>query len=244
MHNLIKNYAQIQTRKFQEYVCLGLKKLAQEIVKIGDWQEFLEKADDDCFEEVLLQGFVIAYCKIETDEKLKYIKWFVPKIDSWSITDAFCPALKIEPQDLEKVWKFVLPYLKSEKEFDVRFAVVMMLEYYITDEYVDKELIELDNVKHEGYYVKMAVAWCMAEIGIQFNDKAMVYLKGENHLDKFTYNKTLQKMRESYRIESKQKEILKQMKRQKIIAKLHKNILKQIERQIVFQSFLYNRKVF
>ena len=59
----------------------------------------------------------------------------------------------------------------------------------------------------------MAIAWTIAEIGIKFNDKAMAYLKGKNNLDKFTFNKALQKMRESYRIETDQKEELKQMKR-------------------------------
>ena len=49
--------------------------------------------------------------------------------------------------------------------------------------------------------------------GIKFNDKAIAYLQGENNLDKFTYNKTLQKMIESYRIEEEQKLLLRSMKR-------------------------------
>ncbi len=191
----------------------ALRKLAQRIVKQYDLQEFLKQADDNCFEEIMLQGLVIAYSKMDMDEKLEYVKWFVPKIDSWGISDTFCPTLKIKPQDLEKVWKFILPYLKSQREFEVRFAVIMMLDYYLTDEYVDKVIEKLDQVSHEGYYVKMAVAWCLAEIGIKYNEKAMHYLKNKNHLDDFTYNKTLQKMRESYRIDKAQKEILKQMKR-------------------------------
>lgn len=190
-----------------------LRKLAQKIVKQYDWKEFLKQANDNCFEEVLLQGFVIGYAKIEIDEKLEYIKWFVPKIDSWAISDTFCPTLKIKPKDLEKVWDFILSYLNSKEEFDVRFVIIMMLDYYITEEYVDQVLEKLDQVSHEGYYVKMAVAWTVCEIGIKFNDKAMKYLKGENHLDKFTFNKALQKMRESYRIDKKQKEELKKMKK-------------------------------
>lgn len=191
----------------------ALRKLAQKIAKEENWQEILNQADDTYFEEVLLQGLVIGYAKIEIDEKLEYIKWFVPKIDSWAISDTFCPTLKIKPKDLAKVWNFILPYLNSKEEFDVRFAVIMMLDYYITEEYVDQVLEKLDQISHEGYYVKMAVAWTICEIGIKFNEKAMQYLRNENHLDKFTFNKALQKMRESYRIDKEQKEILKQMKR-------------------------------
>lgn len=190
-----------------------LRKLAQKIAKQDNWNEFLKQADDNCFEEVLLQGLVIAYKKIEMQEKLEYVKWFVPKIDSWAICDTFCPTLKIKPQDLPKIWNFLESYLHSKQEFEVRFAVIMMLDYYITEEYVDQVLAKLDLVSHQGYYVKMAVAWCLAEIGTKFNEKAMNYLKSENHLDKFTFNKALQKMRESYRIDKEQKEVLKEMKR-------------------------------
>ena len=221
----LQNLVDEEYAKFNQKLCpdtkkkmLGirvpfLRKLAQKIVKEYDWQQFLKEADDNCFEEVLLQGLVIGYAKTEIDEKLEYTKKFVPKIDSWAISDTFCPTLKIKPKDLDKVWNFILPYLNSEKEFDVRFAVIMMLDYYLTEEYINQVLEKLDQISHEGYYVKMAVAWCIAEIGIKFNEKAMNYLKNENHLDKFTFKKALQKMRESYRIDKAQKEILKQMKR-------------------------------
>ena len=89
----------------------------------------------------------------------------------------------------------------------------MLLDYYITEEYVDKVIQILDKIKHQGYYVRMGIAWCLAEIGIKFNDKAMSYFQNENNLDKFTFNKALQKMIESYRIDEKQKILLKNMKR-------------------------------
>ena len=190
-----------------------LRKIAQKIAKQNDWKEFIKQVNENSFEEVMLQGFVIGYAKIDIDEKFEYIKKFVPQIDSWSICDTFCPTLKIKQNDLEKVWKFILPYLDSNEEFEVRFAVVMMLDYYIIDNYVDLVVQKLDKVSHTGYYVQMAVAWCLAEIGIKYNKKAMEYLRGKNNLDKFTYNKTLQKMRESYRIDAEQKEILKKMKK-------------------------------
>ena len=184
------------------------KKLAEE-----DYKYYLNSIENKYFEEILLEGFIIGYCKVDIYEKLELIKEFVPKIDSWSITDTFCPTLKIKEKDLEKVWDFIMPYLKSNKEFEVRFAIIMMLDYYITDQYVDEVIECLDKVDNEGYYAKMAVAWTLAEIGIKYYDKLIKYLKGNNKLDTFTYNKTLQKLRESYRISSEQKEELKKMKR-------------------------------
>ena len=189
-----------------------LRNLAKKLVK-EDYRPYLDNIENTYCEEVLLEGFIIGYSKVNIDEKLELIKHFVPKIDSWEISDTFCPTLKIKEKDKEKVWKFILPYLKSDKEFEVRFAVIMMLDYYIVEEYVDKVIIELDKIENNGYYAKMAVAWTLAEIGIKYNEKAMQYLKGKNNLDDFTYNKTLQKLRESYRISKEQKEELKKMKK-------------------------------
>ena len=103
--------------------------------------------------------------------------------------------------------------MKSEKEFEVRFAVITMLDNYITDDYVDSVISEIDKNTNTQYYAEMGIAWTLAEIGVKYNDKAMRYLKGNNHLDNFTFNKTLQKMRESYRVPKKIKEELKDMKR-------------------------------
>lgn len=189
-----------------------LRNLAKELAK-EDYKAYLENIENKYFEEVILEGFIIGYSKIDIEEKLELIKKFVPKIDSWAISDTFCPTLKIKEKDKNKVWNFIMPYLKSEREFDVRFAVIMMLDYYIVDEYVDKVILKLDKIENNGYYAKMAVAWTLAEIGIKYNEKLMKYLKGENNLDKFTYNKTLQKLRESYRITKEKKEELKKMKK-------------------------------
>lgn len=41
----------------------------------------------------------------------------------------------------------------------------------------------------------------------------MRYLKQNNALDDFTYNKTLQKIIESYRVDAETKKLIKQMKR-------------------------------
>lgn len=189
-----------------------LREFSQRIIKEENWEQILEILDQEYFEETILKGFLIAYAPKNVEEKIKHIKQFVTEIDSWAITDSFVPSLKIKKKELEIFWNFILPYMKSEKEFEVRFAVIVMLDYYLIDQYIDKVIATLDGIEHDGYYVKMAKAWILAEIGIKFPEKGMTYLKSKNHLDKFTYNKTLQKMIESYRIDSEQKDILRKMK--------------------------------
>lgn len=191
----------------------NLRKLAKNIIKDNiPWNEFVRNENPQYFEEVILQGLIICYSKMDFDEKLEYLNDYVLKIDSWAINDTVVPTLKVKKCDLEKYWEYILPYTKSSLEFEVRFAVVSMLDYFIIDDYVDKVLIQLNKISHDGYYVKMAVAWALAEIGIKYHEKAINFLKENSSLDKFTYNKALQKMIESYRISDKQKENIKKMK--------------------------------
>lgn len=190
-----------------------LRKLAKQIVKEDGFKFLNEFESNQYMEEVILEGLVIAYLKINMLEKINLIKNFIPKIDSWCISDTFCPTINLKDKDLKLVWDFILPYTNSTKEFEVRFAVIMMLDYFLIDSYIDDVIRVLDSIKNDGYYAKMAVAWTIAEIGIKYNAKAMSYLKGNNSLDKFTYNKALQKMIESYRVKPEQKEILKKMKK-------------------------------
>ena len=192
-----------------------LRKFAQKILKSNEYniEEFLKNKDIKFFEEVQLKGFIIGYKKTGFENKLKLIEEFISYIDSWAITDTFVPTLKIKKENLKDYWNFILKYINSEKEFEVRFSIVSMRDYFIIDQYVDKVIEILNNVSNEGYYVKMAVAWTLAEIGIKYNGKAMQFLKRKNNLDKFTYNKTLQKMIESYRIDKEQNDVLRMMKR-------------------------------
>lgn len=230
MNNIIRELILLgdeKYKKFNKKLCpdtnlemLGirvpiLRKYAQRVASSDEyeWEKFVKNNDIKYFEEVQLQGLVIGYKNLQFEEKLKYIEDFIPRMDSWALTDTFIPTLKIKKENLNDYWNFILKYVKSAKEFEVRFAVVSMLDYFIIDEYVDQVIKILNSISHDGYYVKMAVAWTLAEIGIKYNQKAIIFLKEKNNLDKFTYNKTLQKMIESYRIDKEQKEILRKMKR-------------------------------
>lgn len=190
----------------------NLRKISKKIVK-EDWKAFLNTASDDSFEEIMLQGMVIGYVKTSSIEELfPYIKKHVAKIDNWSTCDSFCNGLKIAEQNPEAMWDFLKPYFKSTNEYDIRFAVVMSLFYYINDTYKDQVLQIIDSIHHEGYYVKMAVAWALSMIYVSFPEETALFLK-KNHLDDFTQNKTIQKIRESHQVTQEQKDALICLKR-------------------------------
>lgn len=188
-----------------------LRNYAKELAK-GDFRDYLTNAKDEYYEEVMLQGMVIGLAKMELEERLDYIKRFVPKIDNWAICDVFCAGLKFVNKNKEEVWKFLKQYLKSNKEFEIRFGVVMLLDFYIIEDYIDRVIKILNEIKHEEYYVKMAVAWAISVCYIKFPSETMKLLQ-ENELDDFTYNKALQKIIESYRVSEEDKEVIRTMKR-------------------------------
>ena len=184
-----------------------LRKIAKEIA-ITDHKEFLKNAQDEYYEELLLQGLVIGYAKISIQETFKYLKEFVPKINSWAVCDTTCSNLKITKKHMEEMWNFLETYINSENEYEIRFALVMYLNYYLTEEYIDRILEKIDKITNKEYYVQMAIAWLISFAYIKQKEKTKKYLL-KNNLDEFTLKKSIQKIRESYRVSDKEKEQLK-----------------------------------
>ena len=189
-----------------------LRNYAKEIRKDSSLEKLLKIIDDEYYEEIMLQGMLIGLEKDISFEKLEeYIKLFVPKINNWAICDNFCAGLKITKKYKKEMWNFIQKYLKSDKEFEIRFAVVMILDYYIDEEYLKEDFKIFDDIKHEGYYVKMAVAWAISVCLIKYYEDTIEYLK-TSKIDNWTYNKAIQKAIESYRISDKKKQELRKMK--------------------------------
>lgn len=189
----------------------AVRRLAKELAK-GEWREYFEQNQDEYFEETQLQGLTIGYLKEDVDTVLIETQRFVPKITNWALCDTFCGGLKITKNHKERVWDFLMEYIKSDKPYDIRFAVVMMLAYYIDDEHTDKMLMLFEEVKNEDYYVKMAVAWAVSMCYVNQTNSTMPFLFN-NKLDDFTYNKSLQKICQSLKPSAEEKALIKSMKR-------------------------------
>lgn len=189
-----------------------IRLLAKQIVK-DDWRSYLKNASEDTFEEIMLQGIVIGYSKCEIDEKLEWAKAFIPKIKNWSINDVFCAGFKIAKDNKEAVFNFLTQYISSEDEYEQRVVAVMLMNYFLTEDYIDRVLMILQGLKHEGYYTKMAVAWAFATAYTKFPENIYLFLSEDNSLDDFTFNKSIQKMIESYRVSKTDKEKLRKLKR-------------------------------
>ena len=220
----LKQLADEKYREFHKGLCPGtenilgirvpvLREYAKKLSKEYEIRELLKQIDNEYYEEIMLQGMLIGLEKDNDIQNiLKDIEEFVPKIDNWAVCDVFCAGLKITKKHVKEMWDFLQKYVTSDKEFEIRFGVVMILDYYITDDYLEKNFAIFDHIKSDQYYVQMAVAWAISICFIKFYDKTKEYLK-QAKIDKFTYNKALQKAIESYRISDEQKIELRKMKK-------------------------------
>lgn len=188
-----------------------LRAMAKEIAG-KDYVQFFKEIKDEYYEELLLQGLVIGYVKISIEETFKYLKEFVPKINSWAVCDTTCSNLKITKKNMKEMWNFLEQYINSDKEYEIRFALVMYLNYYLTEDYIDKILEKVDKIINKEYYVQMAIAWLLSFAYIEQKEKTEKYLM-KNNLDKFTQNKSIQKICESFRVSDSEKKRLRQYKK-------------------------------
>lgn len=177
-----------------------------------NWQEEWEDISDSCYEELMIKGLLIGYGKLSREEQTEYLKKYIPLMNNWAICDCCCSTWKFMKKDMEYWFAFLEPYLKSENEFEVRFAIVSMLDHFITENYIDRMFVAFDEVRQEGYYVKMAVAWAVSICYIKFSEKTWKYLE-KGSLDDFTHSKAIQKIRESYRVSKEEKERLLSLKK-------------------------------
>ncbi len=180
-----------------------LRKMAAKIAK-GDWRAYLAQARDDSYEEVMLQGMVIGKVQAPLPEAMDCIRDFLPKIDNWSTCDSFCAGLKLAKTYPEEIWSFLQPYFQAKEEYSIRFAAVMLLNYYVKESYKEEAMKLLEGIRHESYYVKMAVAWAISIYYIRFPESTRAFLKGSS-LDDSTYQKTLQKILESRAVKDRMK---------------------------------------
>lgn len=212
----------IKYRDFHSGLCPGTtniigvrlpeqRKITREILH-GDWRRFLAEVENEFYEETMIEGLVIAMAKISLNERLEYLANFVPKIGNWAVCDSVCASFKFKPEELSEVWKFIEKYRNSQQEFEQRFRLIIMLDYFLTDNYIHAVLQSVSEIKAEAYYVQMAQAWLVAETFARFREPTLALLKSDK-LSDWVQNKAIQKIRESYRVSLADKELVKQLKR-------------------------------
>lgn len=186
----------------------NLRKLARNIVKDGDYAEFLQDLPHQYLDENTLHALIIS-AFTDYAQAITYTEKFLPYIDNWATCDAFGP--QVFKKYPEEVYAKIKIWLKSSHTYTVRFGIVTLMSNFFDREFQPEMLELLAEVNSEEYYINMALAWCWCEALIKQYDEAIGYIT-EHKLSKWVHNKTLQKARESYRFTPEQKNYFESLK--------------------------------
>lgn len=188
-----------------------VEKLAGEVFAArGD--EYEKDPSKGSFEENLLLGFVIAKSKRPLYDYIEGIKSYLPNIDNWAACDLFTSRLKRVKKNPREFLDAFENLKDSAAVYERRFLAVLLLDFYISDEYLDELFSLYKEIKEGDYYVDMALAWGLSVCLVKFYDRTLPHLSDPAFSD-FTVNKAIQKARESYRISDERKRELLSYKR-------------------------------
>ncbi len=187
-----------------------LRTLAKNMVKNGAYSIVLNSSIGSTMEEKMVYGMLIGYAPLTDEQKFEYLLKFVPKIDCWSVCDCVCVSLKFK--DKKKLWAFLLKnYAKSTAEFELRFVLVMALNHFLEEKYLEDVLRLVENISSPAYYVVMAQAWLLSMLYVKFPQSVLDFLTSHK-VSTIVYAKTLQKILESRQISQIQREKIKNLR--------------------------------
>lgn len=187
----------------------ALRKLAKGLAKTSEAEVYLTCLPHKYYEENNLHGFIIESIK-DYEKVIAALDTFLPYVDNWATCDMMAP--KVFKKHLPELLCKIEEWIASEHTYMVRFAIGMLLKYYLSDAFEPRFLEMVASVKSEEYYIKMMIAWYFATALAMQYDATLPYIT-ECKLPVWIHNKTIQKAIESYRITNEQKNFLRTLKR-------------------------------
>ena len=185
-----------------------LRKYAKELLKREDVGEFLAGLPHRYFDENQLHAFIISGIR---DYKccMEEVCRFLPYVDNWATCDQMSP--KVFKKHRPELFRQIKKWIKSKDTFTVRFAVGMLMEHFLDEDFDTGYPEMVSEIRSDEYYINMMIAWYFATALAKQYDAVLPYIE-EKKLDKWTHNKAIQKSVESLRITPEQKAYLKTLK--------------------------------
>lgn len=167
--------------------------------------EFFTSLPHEYFEENNLHGFMLGEIK-DFEPCILYLCEFLPYIDNWATCDQTSPAALKKRTD--KLLEYIRTWLNSNRVYTVRFAIGMLMRYYLGQNFKPEYAKLVAEVKSGEYYVNMMQAWYFATALCKNQEQILPYfLNGE--LSGFVLKKAIRKALESFRIPNEVKLILR-----------------------------------
>lgn len=186
----------------------ALRKLAKQLAKREEINDFLNILPHTYFDENQLHAFIVSERK-DFEQCVEEVNLFLPYVDNWATCDQMSP--KVFKKHRQELLPYIREWLAANQTYTVRFGIGMLMEHFLDDDFDQAYPEMVSKVRSEEYYVNMMVAWYFATALAKQYDAVLPYIE-ENRLAPWTHNKAIQKAVESYRISPEQKLYLKGLK--------------------------------
>jgi 3-methyladenine DNA glycosylase AlkD len=183
-----------------------LRKFAKQLP--AESVQYLSVLPHKYYEEDNLLSIYISQVK-DFDQSIKLLDSFLPHVDNWSTCDMITP--KVFRKNPKGLITHVKRWLESDHTYTVRFAVSILMKFYLDDHFSPDYLQMAANIRSNEYYVNMMVAWYFATALAKQYHSTIYYLE-QRLLPEWTHKKTIQKALESHRIPLGCKEYLRSLK--------------------------------
>lgn len=185
-----------------------LRKYAKEFAKTDHAKEFIKILPHKYYEENNLHAFVLEQIK-DFDTCVEQVERFLPYVDNWATCDMMTP--KVFQKNLPQLLEKIRVWIKAEDTYTVRFAIEMLMKYFLDDAFDVIYPKMVAEVKSEEYYINMMIAWYFATALAKQYESILPFIENKM-LEPWTHNKAIQKAIESRRVSEEQKSYLRKLK--------------------------------
>ena len=185
-----------------------LRRLAKDMLKSGQYKDFISFLPHKYFEENQLHAFILSEIR-DFDMAIKETKRFLPYVNNWATCDQMSP--RVFKKKLGFVEKYVCKWIKSKDVYTVRFAIKTLMQYWLDNEFDTKYVDMVANIESKEYYINMMRAWYFATAAAKQFDAVLPYFR-RGKLDEWTRLRAIQKAIESFRVSAEHKEILRTLR--------------------------------
>ena len=186
----------------------ALRKYAKDPLKQDRMEEFLQELPHRYFDENQLHAFLLSEMK-DYERCIRETNRFLPYVDNWATCDQMSP--KVFRKHRKELLEEIRRWLGSEQTYTVRFAVGMLMQHFLDEDYQPCYPELVAGIRSEEYYINMMIAWYFATALAKQYDSVIPFLENRK-LEPWTHNRTIQKAVESYRITPEQKAYLKSLR--------------------------------
>lgn len=189
-----------------------MRKIAKDFFKQNCYYDFLSSLPHKYYEENCIHAFLIEQTA-DFDLCVKLLDDFLPFVDNWATCDFITP--KVFKQNRDALLDNIHVWLKSEHVYTVRFAIRMIMSFFLEDNFKEEYLHIVAQKSSNEYYIIMMQSWFFATALAKQYESAIKFLEN-GLLPKQVHNKTIQKAVESFRITNEQKEYLKTLRQKSL----------------------------